>query len=287
MADHFDLKVQQHIERLTQHSCRAIEAEVARKRIAWCKHNVRPGHYPDRPTPRQAFELFFFDYLKLPKSELRVVSESATEIVWLSLNPCPTLIAAQRLGLDTRQICRAAYEKSTQAFLSQLDPQLRFLRSYEEIRPYAAHCKEMIVRVDFEAMLRIAIEEAAVSKQDGSSDCGAVIVLGQRILAQARHAGLNDFHAEVSAMQEAAQVLGDSNLSGAILFSTCEPGPTCLSVAEQFNVTSIVYGVSNDGLAQLGKPRSAAHSIEPDASSSVMIEIVGHVLHAECRSLFS
>ena len=181
------------------------------------------------PSPRQAFELLFLDYMGLPVAELPIVSETAAEIVWRSLNRCPTLEAAQRLGLDTRHICRAAYEKSTQAFLSQLDPQLRFLRSYEEIRPYAHHCREMIVRVNFEDMMRLAIEEAKLSKQSGNKGYGAVVVLGQAILGQAHDTTVTDRdpsrHAEVNAIRQAVQVQGDSNLSGAILFSTCEPCP--------------------------------------------------------------
>jgi len=285
MTDLFDLKVKRQIERLTQHTGQTIEAEVALKRIAWYQQNVRPGDHPDRPSPRQAFELLFFDYMQLPESELRVVLETETEIVWLSLNPCPTLIATQQLGLDTRQVCRAAYEKSTQAFLSQLDPQLRFLRSYEEIRPYASFCREMIVRVDFAAMIRIALEEARASKQVGHRGYGAIVVLGQRILAQAHAAGLNGLHAEVIALQQAVRALGDSNLSGSILFSICEPCRECYSVARQANVTSIVYGLSNEELTQHGESSPATRSSESSEPSPVMIELIGHVLHDECRAL--
>jgi tRNA(Arg) A34 adenosine deaminase TadA len=296
MTDHFDLDVQRQVQRLVRHTCQTIEAEVARKRIAWCAQNYRPGDRPDRPSPRQAFELLFFDYLQLPENELRVVSETDTEIVWLSLNPCPTLTATQQLGLDTRQVCRAAYEKwqvcraayekSTQAFLSQIDPRLRFLRSYAEIRPYTGYCREMIVRVDFEAMMSIAIEEARISRQAGHEGYGAVVAAGQRLLARAHAAGLNELHAEVVALREAARVLNDSNLSGAILFSTCEPCRECYSVAKQANVTSIVYGASNEESAQFEESKPQAQLIGNDDPASVMIEVIGNVLHDECRALF-
>ena len=97
---------------------------------------------------------------------------------------CPTLEACGALGLDTRQVCRAVYEKSTQAFLSQIDPQLRFLRSYEEIRPHSNHCKEMIVRIDFEEMMTIAIEEAKSSIQEGNKGYGALVALGNQIIGK-------------------------------------------------------------------------------------------------------
>ena len=78
----------------------------------------------------------------LPLLDLGVTTESETAITWLSRNPCRTLEACTTLGLDTRVVCRAVYEKSTQAFLSGLDPQLRFLRDYEEICPHAPQCRD-------------------------------------------------------------------------------------------------------------------------------------------------
>jgi hypothetical protein len=144
MANTFEEQVRRQAKRLQSRSYQAIEAEVTQKRLAWLGQH-RPK--PERPvSPRAAFELLFFDYMGLAPEELVVIEETGSRIVWLSRNPCPTLAACQQLGLDTRQVCRAAFEQSTQAFLSYLDPKLRFWRSYEEIRPYAAHCREMIER---------------------------------------------------------------------------------------------------------------------------------------------
>jgi len=229
VTDDFASKVQRQIERLQHYSYQALEAEVAQKRLAWFRQHDQIAARYDHPTPRQAFELLFFGYMGLSPHELPIVSEAETEIVWQSANPCPTLEAAKALGLDTRTVCRAAYEKSTQAFVSQLDPQLRFLRSYDEIRPYAGYCRETIVRVDFEAMMRIALEEAQASRQEGNQGYGAVVALGRRILSRAHDTAVTQrdpgLHAEVNAVRQAVQVLGGDNLSGAILFSTGEPAP--------------------------------------------------------------
>ena len=148
MTNTFDEQVRRQVERFRSRSYQAIEAEVTQKRLAWLEQH-RPK--PDRPvSPRAAFELLFLDYMGLTPADLPVIRETDRQIVWLSRNPCPTLVACQQLGLDTRQVCRAAFEQSTQAFLSYLDPHLRFWRSYEEIRPYASHCREMIVRLDLD-----------------------------------------------------------------------------------------------------------------------------------------
>ncbi|MEA4909206.1 MAG: hypothetical protein GYA17_02555 [Chloroflexi bacterium] len=138
-------KVNEQVERLQATPWGEIELAVAEKRRGWVRRHA--GQLPARPvSPRQAYELLFFTYMGLRPEDLPVVAESETEIVWRSLNPCPTLEACLRLGLDTRQVCRQAYEQSTQAFLAEVDPQLRFSRSYTEIRPYAEYCLERITR---------------------------------------------------------------------------------------------------------------------------------------------
>ncbi len=282
-------KVKEQVERLQSRSYGEIEAAVAQKRITWWQQEGACFKTARAPTPRQAFERLFLDYMHLSLEDLPVLHESEDEIAWLSKNPCPTLDACIELGRDTRQVCRAAYEKSTQAFVSQLDPQLRFLRSYEEIRPYAPHCLERIVRVDFAQMMKVAIEEAKRSRQEGNKGYGAVVAFGNQILAQAHDTAATaadpSLHAEVNVLREAVRVRGEANLSGAILVSTCEPCPMCSSLAVWANVTSIVYGASIEETANLGKARIRVGAKEIVEKSPVMVEVIGGVLHSECLDL--
>ncbi len=289
MENNFELKVNQQVERLKKDKYRVIEAEVAEKRITWFKQNYKKADdHP--PTPRKAYELLFFEYMGLSEKDLPVLSESDTEIVWSSRNRCPTLEVCQKLGLDTREVCRTVYEKSTQALVSQLDPQLRFHRSYQEIRPYSDHCKEMIVRLDFEQMMSMAIEEAKISKAEGNKGYGAVLVLGKQILGRAHDTAMTErdpsLHAEVNAIRQAVKTLGDTNLSGAVLFFTCEPCPMCSSLAVWANVTTIVYGISIKDTARLGKSRIHVSASEIVDKSPVMVEVIGDVLKAECEALY-
>ena len=275
-------------DRLGKKKLRAIEAEVAGKRIAWHKNKRTDGRQP--LTPRKAYELLIIDYLGLPEDQVRVVTESEKEITWLSVNPCPTLDACKELGLDTRKVCRAAYEKSTQSFLSQIDPELRFWRDYDEIRPHARHCKEKILRIDFEEMMRVAIEEARTSLSEGNKGYGAVIVLGGEILAKAHDTAVTEkdpsLHGEVNAIRQAVRALGEVNLCGAVLFSTCEPCPMCTSLAVWANVTSIVYGVSIEETASLGRSRIMVSCEEIVKKSPATIEVIGPVLNDECKALY-
>jgi tRNA(adenine34) deaminase len=291
MAENFELKVEKQIERLKGCSTREIEREVAQKRLDWLDQNrSRAGEEP-HPSPRQAFEFLFFDYMGVSSDELPVLSESDSQITWHSLNACPTLTATGRLGLDTRRVCREAYEKSTQAFLSRLDPQLRFLRSYEEIRPHAQYCTESILRIDFEAAMRLAIEEARLSRREGNKGYGALVVFGQDIIGKAHDCAVTQrdpsLHAEVNAIRQAVAARQEPDLSGAVLVSTCEPCPMCSSLAVWANLTTIVYGVSIDETAILGKARIRISAKEVIERGSAMLEVIGGVLREECLSLYA
>jgi tRNA(Arg) A34 adenosine deaminase TadA len=281
------------VARLKTRSLRAIEEETIAKRLAWCDL-----HLPARntstastaPSPRAAFEALFFQYMGLDPKDIPVLHEDENEIAWSSLNPCPTLEACQQLGLDTRAVCPGAYEKSTQAFLSRIDSQLRFIRVYREIRPYSHYCLERIVRVPFEERMQLAIQEAKLSRQEGNKGYGAVAVLGERILAQAHDTAITDRdpsqHAEMRALRQAAQLLGNGNLSGVVLFSSCEPCPMCASMAVWSNISTIVYGASIALTAVRGKSRILVSAEQIIQNSPVRIELIPGVLQNECMARY-
>jgi hypothetical protein len=59
-----------------------------------------------------------------------VVEATHSRLVTRWWNECPTLAACQKLGLDTREVCRKAYHRPVQVFLAKIDPRLRFDRNY-------------------------------------------------------------------------------------------------------------------------------------------------------------
>ena len=79
---------------------------------------------------------------------------------------------------------------------------------------------------------------------------GAVIVKGGQIIAQGtnRVTFTNDptAHAEVVAIREACRVLGDFQLAGCDLYTTCEPCPMCLGAAVMADVPHVVFALHDD-----------------------------------------
>jgi tRNA(adenine34) deaminase len=292
----FEARVDTLIPSLAGGDLAAKEREVALKRLAWLEQRglSRPPGWPEPAlplSPRAAFELFFFEYMGFAPEQVPVVEEGDSRITWLSTNPCPTLEACTRLYLDTRVICRAVYERPTQAFLSQLDPSLRFVRDYSALRPNAPHCRESILRVDLQDLMRQAITEAQAAKAEGNKGYGAVLVWEDRVLTRAHDTACTDGdpsrHGELKSIREAALALGTPDLRGALLVSTCEPCPMCAGLAVWANVTTIVYGASIADTAAMGRTRIMLPAAEVADRAPGHMEVIGGVLKDECERLYA
>lgn len=282
----FEEAVEAERERLISRPFWEIERETQAKRVAWLR---RQGISTD-VSPRGAFEALFLDYMKLDRRQLVVRHEGPDVISWESRNPCPTLAACESLGLDTRTVCSQISDKPAQSFLSLLDPRLRFVRDYGHLRPHEHYCAEAIVRIDLEALMSVAIEEARLSLTEGNKGYGAVIVRGKTLLARAHDTagteGDPSLHAEVNAIREAVRVGGHTDLCGAVLLSTCEPCPMCSSLAVWANLTTVVYGASIAATARLGKRRITVDAAEIAAHSPTLLEVIPGVLEEQCLGLY-
>ena len=79
--------------------------------------------------------------------------------------------------------------------------------------------------------MRRALDLAAVAAEAGEVPVGAVITLGDEIIAEARNAMRGSLdptaHAEIVAIRHAATRLGQARLDGCILWVTLEPCAMC------------------------------------------------------------
>ncbi len=85
---------------------------------------------------------------------------------------------------------------------------------------------------DKEKFIKRAIEISKENIEKGGGPFGAVIVKDGKIIAETGNSvtKTNDptAHAEVNAIRMAAKKLGDFDLSGCEIYSSCEPCPMCL-----------------------------------------------------------
>lgn len=106
------------------------------------------------------------------------------------------------------------------------------------------------------AWMRRALRQAEAAAAAGEVPVGAVVVCGDTLLAEAantvRRAGDPTAHAELTALREAARLLGDWRLPGCTLYVTLEPCPMCLGALLSAHLPRIVYGARNHREGALG-----------------------------------
>jgi tRNA(adenine34) deaminase len=125
-----------------------LERCVIEKRLAWLKTYFYEVENRDGSVV-DGYRWFYEKYLRVsvPKDG-EIVETSENRIVMHWWNPCPTLEACKKFGLDTREICKKVYQRPVQEFLQQINPRLRFTRNYEYIRPHTEYCEEIIELID-------------------------------------------------------------------------------------------------------------------------------------------
>lgn len=138
--------------------------------------------------------------------------------------------------------------------------------------------------------MRMAIEKAREGIAQRQSPFGAVIVLDGAVAAAAHNTVWRDLdptaHAEINAIRQAANRLARIDLSGAVLFSTCEPCPMCLAAAHWSKIERVVYGASIADAAAAGfsELQVDAKGLAEMGQSPLRVE--PGPCREECRALF-
>ncbi len=97
-----------------------------------------------------------------------------------------------------------------------------------------------------EQFMTKSIDLSIENIKNGGGPFGAVIVKDGEVIA----AGVNKVtkntdptaHAEVIAIREAAKKLGTFDLSGCVIYASCEPCPMCLGAIYWAHIDKIFYG---------------------------------------------
>ena len=94
--------------------------------------------------------------------------------------------------------------------------------------------------------MREAIRLADESVKNGGGPFGAVIVKDGEIIAGSSNSVTIDndptAHAEVNTIRQACKKLGTFDLSGCVIYTSCEPCPMCLGAIYWAKIDRIYYG---------------------------------------------
>ena len=134
--------------------------------------------------------------------------------------------------------------------------------------------------------MQIALDEAHIAAQAGEVPVGAVLV-GQdgNILARTRNQmrALNDStaHAEILAIRQACETMGNERLMGCSLYVTLEPCPMCAGAIAEARIAKLFYGAADvkggavDNGVALFDQKSCHHAPE----------VIGGLRESDCAAL--
>ena len=103
--------------------------------------------------------------------------------------------------------------------------------------------------------MREAIRLASDSVRNGGGPFGAVVVKDGKIVAGSSNRVTIDndptAHAEVNTIREACRRLGTFDLSGCVIYTSCEPCPMCLGAIYWAHIDRIYYGNTRKDAADI------------------------------------
>ena len=133
--------------------------------------------------------------------------------------------------------------------------------------------------------MREAVRLARLGGDAGEVPVGAVAVLGGEIVAAAYNAPIsrNDptAHAEILALRQAAEKIGNYRLAGVTLYCTLEPCAMCAGAMVAARIERLVFGARD---LRFGAVRSKFQLADCELLNH-RVEIVEGVLATECVEL--
>lgn len=133
--------------------------------------------------------------------------------------------------------------------------------------------------------MQIALRQAQMAFEQGEVPIGGVIVHNGQMIALAHNEKeqRNDptAHAEILAIQRAADVLGTWRLTDAILYVTLEPCPMCAGAIIQSRIKQVVYGAAD----LKGGAAGSVMNVLDYTLWNHRVDVVAGVLEEECSEI--
>jgi tRNA(adenine34) deaminase len=145
-----------------------------------------------------------------------------------------------------------------------------------------------------EFYMRMALRQAQLALEEGEVPAGCVIVR----LDSAKPAGMGTLigsahnqvellkdptaHAEMVAITQASNAIGDWRLTNTVLYVTKEPCPMCAGAIVLARIPTVVFGIADPQRGGAG----SVFDITNHAGSNHRSKVVQGVMEAECKALF-
>ncbi|VVB52513.1 tRNA-specific adenosine deaminase [uncultured archaeon] len=148
----------------------------------------------------------------------------------------------------------------------------------------------MASHIDDERFMEEAVKAAKDGIKGGQTPFGACVVKDGVVVSCVHNVvwGTTDItaHAEVNAIREACKRLNSIDLSGCVIYSTCEPCPMCFAACHWAKLDRIVYGATIGDAREAGFNELTVSNEEMKRQGGSPIIVVKGVLEEECKGLF-
>lgn len=137
--------------------------------------------------------------------------------------------------------------------------------------------------------MRRAVALSREAMVAGGGPFGAVVVLGGAVVGEGTNRVVPDAdptaHAEVAAIRDACRRLGTHDLSGAVIYASCEPCPMCLGAIWWARIGRVFYGNARADAAVIGFDDAAIYEevCRPIPERALPLE---RLAAAEARAVF-
>ncbi len=145
--------------------------------------------------------------------------------------------------------------------------------------------------MDHEAGMQVAIDQARKGIAAGQTPFGASIVRNGLLVAarhnEVWHRGDPTAHAEVLAIRRAAEQLSSIDLSGCVMYTTCEPCPMCATAIHWAKLDAVHFGATIADADRAGFSELTLRAADLYRQGGSTVRIVSGPLTAECAALFN
>ncbi len=146
----------------------------------------------------------------------------------------------------------------------------------------------MAMAIDYEGAMREAIAIAVEAKKSGDVPVGAVVLnesgevigVGHNLREADRDPTA---HAEIVAIREAAENLGNWRLDHCTIVVTLEPCGMCAGAIAQSRISRVVFGAWDEKAGAVG----SVWDLLRDPRAPFTVEVISGVLAAECAELLT
>ncbi len=141
-----------------------------------------------------------------------------------------------------------------------------------------------------EDLMDLAIAKCREGLSAGQSPFGCAIAVQDKVVACDHNivAASTDItaHAEITAIRSGCREVNSIFLDGAVVATTCEPCPMCMSALHWARVETVYFGATIDDAKQAGFNELTLPASEVLRIGNSRVKLIGEVRRSECRQLF-